>query len=251
MSRLANKTAIITGAAAGIGKAIAQKFLDEGASVTLADVNDDGLRVIQDEWNCPDNRMLLLHADVGSIDDTRRIVTEAHSRFGGVHVLVNNAATTLLQKPVQEMSFDEWDRCLSVSLRSVFALAKWAGPVMRDSGGGTIINLSSVGAITPWAGGAAYCAAKSGILALTKVLAAEYAPWNIRVNAISPGAIMTPNLQASIERNQHRDRINARTLLGRIGEGEEVANVAVFLASAESSYITGANLVVDGGWLSR
>jgi 3-oxoacyl-[acyl-carrier protein] reductase len=122
---------------------------------------------------------------------------------------------------------------------------------MRDSGGGAIVNLASVGAVTPWAGGAAYCAAKGGVLTLTKVLAAEYAPWKIRVNAISPGAIMTPNLKASIERNQHLDRLNARTLLGRVGEAAEIANAAAFLASEEASYITGSNLVVDGGWLSR
>jgi NAD(P)-dependent dehydrogenase (short-subunit alcohol dehydrogenase family) len=251
MSRLSGRSAIITGAAVGIGKAIASKFLEEGANVALVDVNRDGLQALQAELGSSGDSILLVEADVGSRQDTRRIVDETVTQFGGLHVLVNNAADTLMQKPVQEMTFDEWDHCVNVTLRSVFALSKWAGPFMRDSGGGAIINLASVGAVTPWAGGAAYCAAKGGVLTLTKVLAAEYAPWKIRVNAISPGAIMTPNLKASIERNQHLDRLNARTLLGRVGEAAEIANAAAFLASEEASYITGSNLVVDGGWLSR
>jgi 3-oxoacyl-[acyl-carrier protein] reductase len=119
---------------------------------------------------------------------------------------------------------------------------------MRDLGGGSILNLGSVGGTKPWGGGAAYCAAKSAIVALTQVLAIEYGPWKIRVNTISPGAIMTPNLQASIDRNHHLDRLQARSALGRIGEPDEVANVAAFLASDEASYVTSANLFVDGGW---
>jgi NAD(P)-dependent dehydrogenase (short-subunit alcohol dehydrogenase family) len=249
--RLTGRTAIVTGAAAGIGHAIARKFLEEGANVALADVDDAELQSSVDEIRSLSERILLIGANVGVVEDAQRIVDQTASRFGGLHVLVNNAAATRLQKTVQEMTFDEWDECLNVSLRSVFALSKWAGPVIRDNGGGSIINISSVGAITPWSGGAAYCSAKSGVLALTKVLAAEYGEWKIRVNSISPGAIMTPNLQASIERNQHIDRLKARTLLGRVGEAEEIASVAAFLASDEASYVTAANFVVDGGWLSR
>jgi NAD(P)-dependent dehydrogenase (short-subunit alcohol dehydrogenase family) len=249
--RLTGRTVIITGAAAGIGRAIARKFLEEGANVTLADIDGAGLRSSVEEFRVPSDRILLTEANVGIPDDAQRIVDQTAKRFGGLHVLVNNAAATRLQKTVQEMTFNEWDDCLNVSLRSVFALSKSAGPMIRDNGGGSIINISSVGAITPWAGGAAYCAAKSGVLALTKVLAIEYGEWKIRVNSISPGAIMTPNLQASIERNQHMDRLKAHTLLGRVGDAEEIAAVAAFLASDEASYVTAANFVVDGGWLSR
>ena len=249
--RLTGRTAIITGAAAGIGRAIACKFLEEGANVTLADIDGAGLRSSVEEFRVPSDRILMTEANVGIPDDAQRIVDQTAKRFGGLHALVNNAAATRLQKTVQEMTFNEWDDCLNVSLRSVFALSKSAGPVIRDNGGGSIINISSVGAITPWAGGAAYCAAKSGVLALTKVLAIEYGEWKIRVNSISPGAIMTPNLQASIERNQHMDRLKAHTLLGRVGDAEEIAAVAAFLASDEASYVTAANFVVDGGWLSR
>lgn len=249
--RLTGRTAIVTGAAAGIGHAIARKFLEEGANVALADVDGTGLRFSLEEFQSLSDRVLLIEADVGVIEDTQRIVDQTASRFSGLHVLINNAAATRLQKTVQEMTFDEWDECVNASLRSVFALSKWAGPVIRDNGGGSIINISSVGAITPWSGGAAYCSAKSGVLALTKVLAIEYGEWKIRVNSISPGAIMTPNLQASIERNQHMDRLKAHTLLGRVGEAEEIAAVSAFLASDEASYVTAANFVVDGGWLSR
>ena len=146
---------------------------------------------------------------------------------------------------------EEWDRCLDVSLRSIFLLAKWTAPLIRDAGGGAMVNISSVGAITAWPGGAAYCASKSGVLALTKVLAAEYATWKIRVNAITPGAIMTPNLQASIERNQHLDRPLRADLAGPRGRSFRNCRSRPFLVSAGSSYVTAANIVVDGGWLTK
>jgi 3-oxoacyl-[acyl-carrier protein] reductase len=247
--RFQDRVAIVTGAAAGIGRGIAQKFASEGAAVVIADIDEEGLRTTAAQID--HQRVVAIRADVGVVEDTRLIVAEALARFGAIHILVNNAASTRLQKPVQEMTVEEWDLCQHASLRSVFLLSKWAGPVIRDSGGGSIVNLGSVGAVTAWAGGAAYCSAKAGVVALTKVLATEYGPWKIRVNCISPGAIMTPNLEASIARNQHLDRLCARSVLGRVGEVDEIANVAAFLASTDASYMTAANVLVDGGWLTK
>ena len=147
------------------------------------------------------------------------------------------------------MTVEEWDACLNATLRSVFLMSKWSAPEIRKAGGGAIINTASVGAIMPWADGGAYCAAKGGVLPLTKVLAIEYAPWKIRVNVISPGAIRTPNLERVIARPGGYDRLCAKSVFHRVGTAEEIASTAVFLASEESSFMTGSNVVVDGGYL--
>src|SRR5262249_33212627 len=152
-------------------------------------------------------------------------------RFGSLHVLFNNAATIDLHKSVAEMTVEEWDACLNATLRSVFLMSRSAAPVMRETGGGAIINCGSVGATMAWAGRAAYCAAKGGVLQVTKVLAIEYGPWKIRVNTPSPGAIMTPNLRLSSERSANEEKLKSKSVLHRIGEPEEVAAAAVFLAS--------------------
>jgi len=192
----------------------------------------------------------LIQSDVGVVEDTKRIVNETLARFNALHILVNNAATVDLSRRVEHLSVEEWDRALNASLRSIFLLSKWSAPHIKESGGGTIINLGSVGATMPWAEGAAYCAAKAGVLALTKVLAIEFGPWNIRVNTLSPGAIMTPNLKRSIEHFDHYDKLCAKIVLNRVGQPEEIASAAAFLASEDASYITATNLVVDGGYLS-
>ncbi len=248
--RLKDKVAIVTGGGTGIGKASALRFAREGAKVTVVGRRPGPLNEVVDEIESGGGEAMALSADVGEVDDCTRIIEEVVERFGTLHVLFNNAAQTYLQKPTQDMPVEEWDQCINASLRSVFLLSKGAAPKMRDAGGGSIINCASVGAITPWQGGAAYCAAKSGVLALTKVLAIEYGPWNIRVNALSPGAIMTDNLRAAIERNKSREKLCAKSVLHRIGEPDEIAAAAVFLASDEASFVTTTNLVVDGGWLT-
>lgn len=250
MTSPVERTVLITGAAMGIGKELALCFAEKGAAIAIADIDGEGL-----EETCIQAQRLTPHvfsitADVGDFQEPERIVRETRDHFGRLQVVVNNAATTRLNKTVQDMTLADWDLCLDTTLRSVFLISKWAAPLIRDSGGGAIINLASVGAVTPWPGGAAYCSAKAGVLALTKVLAAEYASWKIRVNAISPGPIRTPNLEESIKMSGTDAHLVSRTLLRRIGTPREVAEAAVFLASPEASYITGANLVVDGGWLA-
>lgn len=249
--KLKDKVAIVTGAAMGIGKAIALRFAREGAALALADIDVQGLARTAAEVESAGAPALAIGADVGVPEDTRRIVSETAARFGALHVVVNNAADTRFSKTVEEITVEQWDRSLNVTLRSVLLVSKWAAPLIRDSGGGAIVNLGSVGAIMPWGGGAAYCASKAAILALTKVLAIEYGPWNIRVNTLSPGAVRTPNLEAAVERLGHLDRLKAKSVLARVGEAEEVAAAALFLACGDSSFTTASNLVVDGGYLTR
>jgi NAD(P)-dependent dehydrogenase (short-subunit alcohol dehydrogenase family) len=250
MTKLAESTVLITGAAMGIGRELALCFAEMGASIAIADFEPAGLEETRQQVHKWTPQVLSVVADVGDLEGTERIVRETYDRFGRLQIVVNNAANTRLNRTVQEMTIEEWDVCIDVTLRSVFLISKFAAPLIRNSGGGAIINLASVGAVTPWQGGAAYCAAKAGVLALTKVLAAEYSSWNIRVNSVSPGPIQTPNLEESIKLRGTDAHLTARTLLRRIGTPREVAEAVAFLASPEASYITGVNLPVDGGWLA-
>ena len=248
--RLKGKVAIVTGGGSGIGKATAILFAREGAKVAIAECRPGPLKEVVREIEAEGGEALAILSDVGLVEDTQWIISETVTRFGSLHVLFNNAATLDLNKTVEEMTVEEWDSCLNVSLRSIFLLTKWAAPEIRKVGGGSIINCGSVGGIMAWRGGAAYCAAKGGLLTLTKVLAIEYGPWNIRVNTVSPGAIMTPHLKAVIERDDIYEKLLSKSVFHRVGKPEEIANAVLFLASDEASFVTGANLVVDGGYLT-
>jgi NAD(P)-dependent dehydrogenase (short-subunit alcohol dehydrogenase family) len=248
--RLKDKVAIVTGGGTGIGKAISLRFAQEGAKVVAAGLDAPPLEEVVKQIEAAGGEGLALRCDLRIVEDARRVVDETLKRFSSLHILVNNAAMVDLNRTIQEMTVEEWDGCLNASLRSVFLMTKWSAPAIRQAGGGAIINLGSVGAVMPWAEGAAYCAAKGGVITLTKVMAIEFGPWKIRANAISPGAVMTPNLQRAIEHFRHEEKLNAKSVLHRVGQPEEIANAAVFLASDEASYVTSANLFVDGGYLT-
>jgi len=248
--KLMGKVSIVTGGGTGIGKACALRFAREGSKVVVAGLDADPVKEVVKEIESGGGEGLALRSDVGIPEETKRIIDATVERFGGIDVLVNNAATVDLARRIEDMTMDEWDRCLDASLRSVFLLSKGALPHMKKAGGGVILNLGSVGAVMPWAEGGAYCAAKAGVLAITKVLAIEFGPSNIRVNAISPGAINTPNLRRAAEHFHHYDKLCEKSVFNRVGEPEEIANAAVFLASAEASFITATNLFVDGGYLT-
>lgn len=249
-ARLQHKVALITGGATGIGLATARLFAQEGAAVAIAGLATDPLIEKASEIQGKGAQTLALPCDLSRPDEGPRLIRETVGHFGALHILFNNAADTRLDKTVEEMSLEEWDYCLNVSLRAVLLLSKFAAPEMKRAGVGSIINTGSVGALMPWRGGAGYCAAKSGLLALTRVLAIEYGPWNIRVNTLSPGAVRTPNLERAIERNRHEQRLISKSALGRIGAPEEIARAALFLASDDSSFVTASNLIVDGGYLT-
>jgi NAD(P)-dependent dehydrogenase (short-subunit alcohol dehydrogenase family) len=248
--RFKDKVAIVTGGGTGIGKACALRFAREGAKVLIAGLDSPPIQEVANQINAEGGSCVGIRADVRIVEDTKRIVKETIAAFGSLHILVNNAATVTLDKRVDDLTVEEWDGVLNATLRSVFLLSKWAAPEMRRAGEGAIINIGSVGAIMPWPEGASYCSAKAGVLALTKVLALEYAASNIRVNCVSPGSILTAHMKDIIDRLHNLETFTSRNVYRRIGQPEEIANVVAFLASTEASFMAGANVMVDGAYVT-
>ena len=250
MLRLDGKRALITGAGRGIGKAIAYKFLSEGARVVICDMVEDRLAAAQDELS-PLGQVVALPGDITDESVCARLVYDTQEKLGGLDILVNNAGIAIAE-PFLEHSLTLWDRTLNVNLRAMFVLSQIAARQMVAQGaGGAIVNMASSNAHMGEAGLAAYNASKAGVLLLTKTMAIELAPHYIRVNCVSPGFIFTDlSVEAGFEAGFLEDY--ARKIpLGRFGKPEEVANVFAFLASDEASFITGESVVVDGGQLSE
>jgi 3-oxoacyl-[acyl-carrier protein] reductase len=240
MPRLAGKRAIVTGAGRGIGRAIADAFVAEGARVLLADVQPELLADVLE-----DAARAACVADVAAPADVARMVATARERFGGVDVLVNNAGIGGVGKTLLELTLDDWERMLRVDLTSVFVCCQAVVPQMLEHGRGSIINISSITGVEGTAGSVPYAAAKAGVLGLTKSLAKELAPHAINVNAIAPGLIDTDMSRA---RGQELARQAVRW--PRIGRPEDIAQLAVYLASDESEFVTGQTLSVNGGaWM--
>jgi NAD(P)-dependent dehydrogenase (short-subunit alcohol dehydrogenase family) len=250
MMRLKSKVAIVTGAASGIGRAIAEVFAQEGARVIVGDINDAGGRETMDLIKGRGGDALFLHCDVSLSADVEKMVAGAMQSFGGLDILVNNAAYLKDFKTAADTTEGEWDLSIDVTLKGVFLCSKSAIPHMIKAGGGSIINIASVGGLVGFASYTAYCSAKGGVIQLTKSLAIDYGHNNIRVNAICPGPIDTPTTPEAQDEKLHQWQRDM-TVLGRTASPEEVAYPALFLASDESSFVTGSNLVVDGGWTIR
>jgi NAD(P)-dependent dehydrogenase (short-subunit alcohol dehydrogenase family) len=245
-SVIQQRTVIVTGAASGIGAAIATRFLAEGSSVVLFDIDAAGAHNVAERSGRAANA-LIVQGDAGVESSIRSAVVKTGERFGAVSVLVNNVGIEF-NGTVQEQSREEWDRHVAVNLTSVFLFSKYCIPGMLANGGGAIINISSVHAFVSWPRCAAYDATKAGLLGVTRALAIDHGPQGIRVNAICPGYIRTPLLErwfATIE-NGEQEAARAHPLR-RIGEPVDVANAVFFLASEQASFITGAVLTVDGG----
>jgi NAD(P)-dependent dehydrogenase (short-subunit alcohol dehydrogenase family) len=242
--RLAGKVAIITGAASGIGRATAIRFAQEGAQVVAADINQGDGQATVEQIKKSGRQASFIATDVSQEADLERMIELAITTYGGLDILHNNAYWTEA-KIALETTLENWQRTLDVTLRSVFLASKLSIPHLRARGGGVILNTASVHSLVGVQSYAAYQAAKGGVLSLTRALALELAP-EIRVVAILPGAIDTPAL--AINDKSSIPTLIASIPLKRLGRPEEIANLALFLASDEASYITGTGVIADGGY---
>ena len=245
--RVEGKVAIVTGGASGIGLATSLLLAREGASVIVADINEAGGAAAVDQIEAQGGRAAFVRADVVDPSDVQNMVNEAVARFGGLHILHNNAFWTVFNRPVTEATDDEWTRTIDICLRGVFNGCRAGIPAMIESGGGSIINMSSVAGTKSSPNVAAYSAAKGGVAALTRSIAFDYGTKGIRANAIAPGTIDTPAISSVLADPATRDYLVSKVLVGRIGKPEDIANAVLYLASDESSFVTGHVLVVDGG----
>ncbi len=247
MNRIDNKVALITGAAAGIGACIAERFSEAGAAVVLFDINGEGARSLEQKLR-PTGRALAVAGDVSCEEDVKAAIARTIREFRTLDILVNNAGIEV-PGPMVEMTSSDWDHQLNVNLKGVFLFSKYAIPHLRGHGG-TIVNISSVHAFVSYEGNAAYDASKAGMLGLTRALALEHGREGIRVNAICPGYIDTPMMDEWVRTLPDAAATMRQVLnfhpLGRIGKPRDVADAALFLASDAASFISGTYLVVDG-----
>jgi NAD(P)-dependent dehydrogenase (short-subunit alcohol dehydrogenase family) len=244
----AGKVAFVTGAANGIGRAAALAFSREGASVVLADVSEEGnqdtARMIEDAGG----RALAVRCDVTRGEDVKAALDNAVEAFGRLDFAFNNAGSEQAITATADLAEEEWDRIIRVNLRSVFVCMKYELPLLLKQGGGAIVNTSSGAGVKGIAGQAAYCAAKFGIVGLTKAAALDYAKSNIRVNVVCPGIIETPMMDRfSGGTSEGRERVIAQEPIGRMGKPEEIAAAVVWLCSDAAAFIVGHAMVIDGG----
>jgi len=251
VGRLEGKVALITGAARGQGAAEARLFGREGARLVLGDILDESLEELADELATAGHAVVAPHLDVRSEGEWKGAVAAAEERFGRLDILVNNAAiadTTGLERTTREL----WDRIVSVNQTGTWLGMKAALPALRRAGGGSIVNVSSIFGLVGSGGSAAYHATKGAVRLLSKTAALELASDKIRVNSVHPGCIDTPMFHESMPPGASADEIAAAgTPLGRLGTPEEIAHGVLYLASEESSFVTGTELVIDGGYTAR
>lgn len=247
--RLEGKKAVVTGGAMGIGRAIALAYAQEGASVAVADLQKEGAEETALMAAALGGTAFALTADIGNSADVTKMATVIEERFGTVDILANNAGSRIV-KSFLDHSEEEWRRMLDVNLTGHFLVCKAVVPMMLKAGGGHIVNTCSIASVQGRPNRIGYCAAKGGFLTFTKALAADLSDKNIRVNALAPGMIETPMNQALADDPEIGSSWNNENLVGRWGQPEDVAKAAVFLASADADFITGATIQVDGGSIS-
>ncbi|HZQ36047.1 MAG TPA: SDR family NAD(P)-dependent oxidoreductase [Dehalococcoidia bacterium] len=252
MGRLDGKIAVITGAGSGMGRATARLFAAEGAKLVLADVNAAGGEETAAGISAEGGEAIFQRTDVSDERAVQALIDRAVTTHGRLDVLFNNAGIEGPSARLTEQSLDEFQRVIAVNLTGVFLGMKYALPVMAQQNGGSVISTASVAGLVGWHGAAAYSASKAGVVNLTRTAALENARYNVRVNCICPGVINT----AMVERitggtEAARERLRRMQPLPRVGEAEDVARMALFLASDEATFVTGAAMVVDGGYVAR
>ncbi len=251
MKRLQNKVAIITGGAMGMGAATAELFAREGAQVVIADFNEEKGQEQTNKIKASGGECSFVKTDVSNSQDVQNMVKFAVDTYGRLDVALNNAAITPDDKPITEFDEAYWDRLMSIDLKGVALCMKYElQQMLAQGGGGSIINTSSVSGIRPQPGTPAYIAAKHAVIGLTKSAAMDYSPHQIRINTVAPGAIDTPMLRGALEQFGLNPEAYAKQLsmLGRFANADEVAKAHLWLASDDSSYVTGAVIAVDGGY---
>lgn len=250
--RVSGKVALITGGASGLGAESARRLAREGATIVLTDMVAEAGQAVADEIQSEGHTAIFMTQNVTDEARWDEVVRSTLSRFGHIDVLVNSAGIASGGGPLLSVTFEDWRNMISVNLDGTFLGMKAVAPVMAEAGRGSIINLSSILGKVGLAGAPAYCASKGGVLMLTKSTALELAPLGVRVNSVHPGFIETPMVVNAIQNsengNEMRDGIISRHAMGRLGVAREIADGIVFLASDESSFMTGAELVIDGGY---
>jgi NAD(P)-dependent dehydrogenase (short-subunit alcohol dehydrogenase family) len=249
--RLKNKTALVTGAGSGIGRAIAELFAREGAAVVVADIDEAGGRATVELVAKAGGRAEFARCDVSKDAECKAAVDVAVAKFGGLNVVVNNAAA-FIYGTVEGTTYEQWHKVWDVNVVGQAQIIKSALPELRKAGGGAVVNIASQSSFIAQANYVPYNSSKAGILQLTRCLAMDLAVDKVRVNAVSPGTIKTPAVDHCIRTlgmtlDEGYQRFGNDAVLKRLGEPIEIANAVLFLASDEASYVTGANLVVDGG----
>lgn len=255
MNRVASKVAVVTGGAVGIGRACVERLAEEGAAVAILDVLDGEGKALAAALQARGLRAGYWHANVASESEVAGAIGAAAAQFGGLHVLVNNAGISGANKPTHELTEAEWDQVQSVNVKGVFFCTKHAIPHLKRAGAGSIINLSSIYGLVGGPDVPPYHAAKGAVRLMSKTDALLYAPDRIRVNSLHPGFIWTPMVEKHLKSlgdvETGRQAVAALHPLGHLGEPDDIAWAVVYLASEESKFVTGSELVVDGGYTAR
>jgi NAD(P)-dependent dehydrogenase (short-subunit alcohol dehydrogenase family) len=252
MNGIRDSVAIVTGASSGIGRAAAMRFAAEGASVVAADVDTAGGEDTVDTIHEDGGEATFVETDVSDRDDVEAMVATAVERYGGLDFAFNNAGIEGHNDSLVDQSDDDWERVVDINLKGVFLGLQAEIPAMIEDGGGAIVNTSSIAGVVGFQGVSPYVASKHGVIGLTKTAALEYGRDGVRVNAISPGVIETPMVErASTANPEMIEGVSEATPMGRIGEPEEIGDAAVWLCSADASFVTGETLVIDGGYVSQ
>jgi NAD(P)-dependent dehydrogenase (short-subunit alcohol dehydrogenase family) len=245
--RLAGKIAFLTGASEGIGAATAKRFAEEGATIVICARRDGPLKATADAIRSAGGDVHPRILDVGNLEAYRAALKETADRFGRIDILVNNAMDASMS-PLENLTLDAWHNAFKINVDAAMVSVQEVAPIMKRGGGGAIVNTISICAIRSVPASAAYSASKAALLQFSNIAAIELAPWNIRVNTMAPGTLVTPALHASTGDNPAIEAHMARTIpMGRLGRAEDGANAILYLASDEAAYVTGVCISVDGG----
>lgn len=248
--KLKNKVAIVTGSGRGIGRAIALELAREGVKVVVTSRHTEECDEVCSVINADGGESLCVECDVSKKEDIDRLVKETMDKFGRIDILVSNAGV-VRQNPISETSEEDWDFVLDINLKGMFLVCKAVAPIMIEQKSGKIVSIASIAGEIGFPNTSAYCASKGGIVNLTRELALEMAPYNVNVNAVAPGVIETSMTEGMLADENSRKGLLTQIPMGRVGKSEEIAKAVLFLASDDSSYVTGHTLVVDGGWVAQ